>query len=363
LKRPPISRRPQSPGAARADVRRALVWLVALAVAPLAVLAESLAQDPAERPSIIAPLAARSLLIDLARAGKRVFAVGERGHVLHSENAGANWTQVQVSGSANLTAIYFFDDRHGWAVGHVETILRTDDGGKTWELAHFDPENPQPLLDVCFADDERGIAVGAYGVVYVTSDGGRVWTQVPFEPAPLPGAAEVEVDADDMEAEMDLGFEFHLNALARGPGRRLYLGAEAGRLFRSDDDGASWRELPSPYDGSFHGLLPLDGDALLAFGLRGNLFRSGDGGMSWTAIETGTTALLNSGARIDADTVVIVGMAGVMLVSRDGGRSFALTQLDDHRAISAVLRSGDGALIVAGEGGVRRLPLPASVAP
>jgi photosystem II stability/assembly factor-like uncharacterized protein len=232
-------------------------------------------------------------------------------------------------------------------------ILRTTDGGDHWQLAHFEPANAQPLLDVWFADTLRGLAVGAYGVMYGTTDGGRVWTQVPFEPEPLPGASEVE-DED----EMDLGYEFHLNAIARGPGRRLYLGAEAGRLFRSDDDGASWRELPSPYDGSFHGILPLDGDTLLAFGLRGNLYRSEDGGMSWTGIPTGTGALLGSGARIDADTVVIVGTAGVLLTSRDGGRTFTLTQQDDRKGLSAVLPSGDGFLIVAGENGVRRLPLP-----
>ena len=324
-----------------------LAWL-ALAVTP------ALAQDdPAAHPSIIAPLAAKSLLLDLASAGPRVFAVGERGHVLYSTDHGKTWQQVQVPGSANLTAVYFSDAKHGWAVGHLEMILRTTDGGDHWELAHFEPENPQPLLDVWFADESRGLAVGAYGVVYTTTDGGRIWSQVPFEPAPLPGAAAVETDD-----EFDLGYEFHLNAIARGPGQRLYLGAEAGRQFRSDDDGTSWRELPSPYDGSFHGILALDGDALLAFGLRGNLYRSDDGGMNWTGIDTGTVSLLSSGARIDADTVVIAGSAGVMLVSRDKGLTFTLTQQDDRKAISSVLPAGDGSLIVAGEGGVRRLPVP-----
>ena len=122
-------------------------------------------------------------------------------------------------------------------------------------------------------------------------------------------------------------------------------------------------ELPSPYDGSFHGILPLGGDAVLAFGLRGNLFRSEDGGSTWAQVATGTTALLNAGAQIDADTVVVVGMAGVVLVSRDGGRSFTLHQQDDRKALSAVVPSGDGALIVAGEGGVRRLALPAGGTP
>jgi photosystem II stability/assembly factor-like uncharacterized protein len=334
----------------------------ALTVAPQA-LAQDAATDPAARPSIIAPLAVKSLLLDLAWAGPRVVAVGERGHVLHSDDAGKTWTQAQVPASANLTAVYFADAKNGWAVGHAQTILHTRDGGDTWELSHFEPEDAEPLLDVSFGDGQRGLAVGAYGVIYSTADGGGVWSHVPFEPAPLPGAAKLEPAADDMEAEVNLGFEFHLNALARGPGQRLYLGAEAGRLFRSDDDGASWRELPSPYDGSFHGILPLDGDALLAFGLRGNLFRSEDGGENWTAIETGTSALLDSGARVDERTVVIAGMAGVILVSHDGGRSFVLTQQDDRKAISSVLASGDGALIVAGEGGVRRLPLPGGAAP
>lgn len=331
----------------------------AFAVVPPALAQDGPPEDPAARPSIVAPLAAHSLLIDLARAGERVFAVGERGHVLYSDDDGGTWTQVQVPGSANLSAVHFSDAEHGCAVGHVETILCTWDGGAKWELVHFAPENQQPLLDVWFADQERGIATGAYGVIYTTADGGRVWSQVPFEPVPLVGKVKQDEEtADEMEAEVDLGFEFHLNAIARGPGRTVYLGAEAGRLFRSDDDGASWRELPSPYDGSFYGILPLDGEALLAFGLRGNLYRSEDGGRSWRQIETGTVALLNSGARLDDHTVVVVGMAGVQLVSHDGGVTFALHQRADRKALSAVLAARDGAPIIAGESGAMRTTLP-----
>jgi photosystem II stability/assembly factor-like uncharacterized protein len=330
----------------------------ALAVAPQAPAQDAQPADSAAQPAVIAPLAPQSLLLDLARAGPRLFAVGERGHILRSDDDGRTWTQLQAPASANLTAVHFADEKHGWAVGHVETILATSDGGDTWQLAHFEPANPQPLLDVCFADASRGVAVGAYGVIYTTTDGGAVWSQVPFAPEPLPGAARVEPSPDDMEAEVDLGFEFHLNAIARGSSGAMYIAAEAGRLFRSDDDGAHWRELPSPYDGSFYGVLPLDGESLLAFGLRGNLFRSDDGGANWTQIETGTVALLNAGARVDDRTVVIVGMAGVQLASHDGGRTFTLHQRQDRKALSAVLPARDGGLIVSGEAGVMRTTLP-----
>ncbi len=149
---------------------------------------------------------------------------------------------------------------------------------------------------MCFADASRGLAVGAYGVVYSTTDGGAVWSHVPFEPEPLPGAAKVEAVADDMEAEVDLGFEFHLNAIARGP-RGDVPRRRSGRLFRSDDDGATGASCRRPTtDPSRHPAARRR--AVLAFGLRGNLYRSEDGGTNWVAIPTGT-GTLNSGARID----------------------------------------------------------------
>ncbi|MBM5811647.1 MAG: hypothetical protein FJ191_06735 [Gammaproteobacteria bacterium] len=337
---------------------RAAVAALALVAAAPALPQDDAGTDPAARPAVIAPLASRSLLLDLARAGDRIVAVGERGHVLFSADAGASWTQVQVPGSANLTAVSFASAEHGCAVGHAGLILCTWDGGAQWTRVRFTPEDGQPLLDAWLADAERGVAVGAYGRLLVTADGGRSWEEVPFEPAPLPGAELPAPAADELDAGVDLGLEFHLNTLAAGPGGALYLGAEAGRLFRSDDVGRTWRELPSPYEGSFYGLLPLDGATLLAFGLRGHLFRSEDGGTSWQPLEAGTVAMLTAGARLDDTTVVLAGMTGVLLVSRDGGRSFTMTQQDDRKAIAAVLAAGAGALIVAGENGVRRLPLP-----
>ena len=47
-----------------------------------------------------------------------------------------------------------------------------------------------------------------------------------------------------------------------------------------------------------------------------------------------------------------------MLVSRDGGRSFEFTQQEDRKALSGLLWAGDGEVIVGGESGVRRLPVP-----
>jgi photosystem II stability/assembly factor-like uncharacterized protein len=316
-------------------------------------------KDAANLPAEIEPLAATSLLLDLGVAGTRLVAVGERGHVLLSDDQGATWRQAKsVPTRAMLTAVYFIDADYGWAVGHDETILNTTDGGETWVRTHFAPEAQQPLLDLWFANRVSGIAVGAYGAYFTTNDGGRTWSGAKFSPAlPAKPAAAGSASSDAYAAdEEELPPDYHLNRIV-GVGNRLYIAAEGGQLYRSDDRGANWRALPSPYEGSFFVLVPIRGDGLLAFGLRGNLFKSADAGGTWTKLETGTTAMLTDGYAINDLRVVIGGLTGVLLVSGDAGETFRLTQQDDRKGVSAVLPGPAGAVVVAGEGGVRTIRL------
>jgi photosystem II stability/assembly factor-like uncharacterized protein len=327
-----------------------LAVVTALAVCGLATVtwAQLDPNDSANRPAEIEPLAASSLLLDLAVAGHRLVAVGERGHVLLSDDQGATWRQAKsVPTRVLLTAVFFVDAEYGWAVGHDETILNTADGGETWTRSHFAPEAQQPLLDLWFANRVSGIAVGAYGAYFTTNDGGRHWSSAKFSPPAAQAANDDEPPPD-----------YHLNRIV-GVGNRLYVAAEGGRLYRSDDRGASWRALPSPYTGSFFGLVPIRGEGLLAFGLRGHLFRSADAGETWHALESHTTAMLTDGIAINDLRVVIGGLAGVLLVSADAGETFKLTQQDDRKGMSALLPGPAGTVVVAGEGGVRTIRLQA----
>jgi photosystem II stability/assembly factor-like uncharacterized protein len=340
----------------RHGVRLALVAaLVASGIVSGIVRAQIDPKDAANQPAEIEPLAPTSLLLDLALAGKRLVAVGERGHVLLSDDQGASWRQAKaVPTRAMLTAVFFVDADYGWAVGHDETILNTVDGGETWTRSHFAPEAQQPLLDLWFANRVSGIAVGAYGAYFTTNDGGRTWSGAKFAPAPraTAGAAANATPSDEEELPPD----YHLNRIV-GVGNRLYIAAEGGQLYRSDDRGANWRALPSPYEGSFFGLVPIRGEGLLAFGLRGHLFRSADAGENWTELDSHTTSMLTDGVAINDLRVIIGGLAGVLLVSGDAGETFTLTQQDDRKGVAALLPGPAGAVIVAGEGGVRTIRL------
>lgn len=281
-----------------------------------------------------APLAAESLLLDGAAVGSRLVVVGERGHILVSIDEGVHWEQARgVPTRALLTAVHMHDERLGWAVGHDAVILRTGDGGMTWKLMHYAPEEERPLLDVWFRDERTGFATGAYGYFLATEDGGETWTSRTIS------------EEDD----------FHLNALAPvGPGR-LFIAAEAGVAYRSDDGGDTWRALSTPYAGSWFGVLALDEDRVLLAGLRGHLLRSDDGGEHWTQVETATNATLTGAIRSRSGTVLITGLEGVLLTSRDDGRSVSFKQFPSRQGISAALDLPDGGVLLIGEFGVRRL--------
>ena len=83
------------------------------------------ATDGQTRYSIESAKAVSNLLLDIAQAGERLVAAGDRGHILYSDDDGASWTQAKVPTRQLLTAIDFVDDKHGWAVGHDALILAT----------------------------------------------------------------------------------------------------------------------------------------------------------------------------------------------------------------------------------------------
>jgi photosystem II stability/assembly factor-like uncharacterized protein len=320
-----VTRHQTDIGTLRRAVAVIVIWLAA-AGAPLLHAQEELTPKPA----IMAPLATSSLLLDVAVAGDALVAVGERGHVLVSTDEGATWQQSEVPTQSMLCAVFFHDASLGWAVGHDSVIIRTTDGGKTWEIVNWAPEDETPLFDVWFADADNGFAIGAYGTFLVTSDGGDTWEWEPL--------------SDD---------DWHLHKFAADDAGRFFIAAEAGFVYRSDDGGDTWTDLPSPYEGSYFGILPLGGDTLLLFGLRGHLFRTEDAGESWQEIETATVAMLNDGVLLEDGTVIIVGLGGTVLMSSDGGRTFDLHRQANRRGISSIVQTADDTVLLAGEFGVK----------
>ncbi|WP_260961345.1 WD40/YVTN/BNR-like repeat-containing protein [Pseudomonas citri] len=283
--------------------------------------------------------ASKTLMLDVVHAGQRLVAVGDRGHIVYSDDQGRSWIQAKVPTRQLLTAVFFVDEQHGWAVGHDAQILASDDGGRTWTKQFEDLNREAPLLDVWFKDASNGFAVGAYGVLLQTTDGGKHW--------------------EDASDRLDNEDQFHLNAIAAVKDAGLFIVGEAGSMFRSADWGQTWEKVEGPYEGSLFGVIgTAEPSTLLAYGLRGNLYRSTDFGGTWEPVELkatrGTLEFGLSGATLLPDgSIVIVGNGGSVIRSTDDGVTFSVFNRPDRISVSAVTAAGNGNLILAGQGGVR----------
>ena len=323
--------------------------------------------------SVKAPLASRSLLLDGMTANGDVVVVGERGHILISSDGGTIWEQMDVPSRTTLTGVYFHDRNLGFAASYYQEILRTKDGGKTWKIVHAKTDDERPLLDICFKNANTGFAIGAYGLFLITEDGGDTWRSdklnitksfteedgISDEEAALMGAFGLDDEEaadfkDDEEAYVE---EVCLNKITQSATGRIYIAAEMGTIYRSSDNGQSWVSLASPYHGSFLGLLALDGDSLLFFGLRGHLFRTDDGGDTWQEIETGTTSTLMGGTRLADGRIIITGLGGTILVSRNGGNNFTSYIHPSREDIMTSVSPDGKTVLLIGQSGVKKLQI------
>jgi photosystem II stability/assembly factor-like uncharacterized protein len=309
-----------------------------LFVTVLALVFSTSGSAQSAEPSEPAPLAAKSLLLAVARAGARLVAVGDRGHVVVSDDNGLTWTQRLTPTRAMLTGVSFPDAQHGWAVGHDGVILATTDGGQTWTREDSGADLETVYLDVLFLDTRRGLAVGAYGKFVRTTDGGRTWQ--PAKPA------------DD---------EVHYNCIAAGSQGSLYLAGESGTLLISGDNGQTWRKSDVPYDGSLFTVVPAGDQALIVAGLRGHILTSTNHGATWEPHDSAVPVLIMGGTTLRGGTIVLAGLGGNFFISRDRGSSF-----NDWKpagfgtGVADLIETSDGALVVVGEAGAARLNPPES---
>ncbi|MEH6579071.1 MAG: YCF48-related protein [Amphritea sp.] len=298
-------------------------------------------KDPLESEVLPMASAAQSLLLDIARAGDRLVAVGERGHILYSDDQGSNWTLSQVPVRSQLNAVFFADDQLGWAVGEDAVILHTSDGGLSWQK-QFDARDADlkgPLLDIYFISATEGLAIGVFNKLYHTQNGGKSW--------------EIwQEHADNLD-------EWHLFSMASPAPGVIYVTSESGLLFLSQDGGNSFIQQQTDHDGSFHGVLAMRGadglDRLLLSGVGGKLFISPDSGNSWRELDSHTEAGLSGGSWLPDGSALIVGADGVMLRISPDLSSVEKFQRDNGLPLSNVITTENDGLVLVGLGGIQTL--------
>jgi len=225
-----------------------------------------------------------------------------------------------------MHAIAFVDSQHGWAVGGNGSMIRTRDGGKTWEL--LKPPTKAELHAVHFVNPSVGYVGGnkkfrnklndeVWGSVEIlcTRDGGETWRKCYQENQPL--TVFQITTASEPRAFVSLG----------------------DRLIRTDNQGATWQEvkLSAKYISSV--AFAPNGTGWLV-GSHGVFQTTSDGGKTWQQPASLTQDFVTRDWEAVAFNSNGIGLAvgenSTLAVTTDDGKTWELQTLikSDHlRAI------------------------------
>jgi photosystem II stability/assembly factor-like uncharacterized protein len=302
------------------------------------------------------------------------WAIGEQGTLLRSTDGGDTWELV--TGSADrLRGASFVSRRRGWAVGGWGTVLRTKDAGRSWRPQESGTR--RELRDVWGIDENRAVAVGRNGAIIRTEDTGKTWVEGTIGGLP-PGA-------NDYYPELN-GVFFRDAQVGWAVG-----GTVGGRgvVLRTDDGGRMWGqgadvltghltdvyfpEIRNGWITSDSGFIYASTDGGLTWrpeyrapaGIRAvhaigdQVWAVGDGGLivrrdsgTWKSARGPVRRTLNAVVFVSADSGWAAGTDGTVLRSTDGGLSWQVVPPVEGVDLYDLASAPQGRVWAVGAGGM-----------
>lgn len=290
-----------------------------------------------------------------------VWASGANGTVIRTENGGKTWRSLVVPDADKLDFrdIDAVDDRTAYVLsigtGDASRIYKTADAGATWTL-QFRNDDPKAFFDsMAFRDARRGFAfsdsVDGVFVILQTADGGASWTRIPAAalPAALSGEGAYAASGSNVAVQGD----------------RIWIGTTASRVLRSQDAGRTWSASQTPlptgpsagifsiaFRDASHGIV-VGGDYKQETSALDNAAITSDGGRTWTIVNalTGFRSAVVYVPGLNR-TLVAVGPSGTDL-STDDGKTWKAVSGPGFHAIGFAPKSRVG-WAVGEKGDVRR---------
>jgi photosystem II stability/assembly factor-like uncharacterized protein len=261
-------------------------------------------------------------------------AVGQDGMIVRTADGGKTWEQTKIelptkewrSGPPHLFSISRgADPQKIWAAGPGGTIIRSYDGGKSWEDKSLDKD--VTLNGISFANDTEGWVTGEFGTILHTSDAGDTW-QEQKNVLNLPKYTRPELSEEDALKQRvpQLYLEdLFLVSVAFKNEKEGFVTGESGILLTTSDGGVTWTNVPS---GSFNTLLSItpagEQHRDVATGILGTMatFDGQQWSNSQDVREHVLTWLRDSAFSKESGFGLACGGKGTILVTQDGGKTW-----------------------------------------
>ncbi|WP_276132719.1 WD40/YVTN/BNR-like repeat-containing protein [Polluticoccus soli] len=169
-----------------------------------------------------------------------IWVSGSKGWVGRSVNGGVDWSFSQVQGYENcdFRTLYAFDSSNAIIAnaGSPAYILRTGDGGASWQRVYENTDSAAFFDGMDFWDKKRGIIhgdpIGGRMLLLYTKDGGRSWKER-NSPKMNKGEASFAASGTSISCVWDRAVV-------------IATGGKTSRLFLSLNRGRSWHSIPTP---------------------------------------------------------------------------------------------------------------------
>ena len=112
------------------------------------------------------------------------WAAGEAGTIIRTTDGGNSWEVQNSTVQTFIRDIFFIDKNLGWAITDKDefpfnsVILKTTNGGNFWSAENF-PDTSEYIKTIFFFDSLNGFVGGSY--IGFSSDGGNSWTSAEID--------------------------------------------------------------------------------------------------------------------------------------------------------------------------------------
>jgi photosystem II stability/assembly factor-like uncharacterized protein len=273
---------------------------------------------------------AHDALYDICFNQNAGIAVGVAGTMFTTDDGGKDW---HPGTSVTQSALLGIDCNASWpiAVGQSGTILIRRDG--KWQEAKSGTD--ARLLSVSVNNAGLAVAVGGFGAVLRSADGGQSWEPIAFDWQELLG--------DTLEP--------HIYDVEVSEAGVVTIAGEFELVMRSSDGGDTW-EIVHKGDSSIFALELNDDGSGYAVGQEGRVLRTADGGNTWDVISVDTNANLLDVLTDREGTVHITGIR-TLLQGLDNGKTWTAIDAGDisSRWYQALGLSDSGNVFLVGHSG------------